>query len=545
MGKRQIQARSTQSLLDQLIKEFGPDWYQKVRVKFLKQTPSELIVEISPFDESATDESGEPTLGSYQTKVQLPPISELESKYAEPTVQVEISTDKMTASVVIIPGLKRILPTAGEIEKALLNAGVSYGIDRQRIEEALKEERLFSPVPVAFGKQPKPPKDAQIRLLFPETGYFPIRVDQAEKIDPASLYKIFTCEKDQLLAVKEPAVDGEDGFTVTAEVIKTQKPKDFSLQNHVGENVYLSDDGYKILAACAGQPFFKNSKIHVREIFVVHGDLDYSVGNIDFNGTVLVRGNAEGPFKIIAQGDVVISGILGEVQINCRGSLMVKGGIFGRSKGIVKVGKDLLAKFVSEARIFCEGKILVEDYIMNSVVVCKGDLSVTGRGIIAGGVVKAKGNIIATELGSKFGVKTLVMCGVNYEIEEKLEQCEIAAFEIARNLAKISENEQKTRQRLSQTKQPQEREELRKELIELEQEKLWLEKHLFKLKRAIDVLLKVRKFEGVTANSRIILRRVCHPNVKITIGHESVNVQETMNVREFYIDRSTGKIAYK
>ncbi|AEH51767.1 DUF342 domain-containing protein [Pseudothermotoga thermarum] len=543
MERKQIQARSVKSLLDKLTEEFGPDWYQKVKVRFIKESVFEIVAEVSPIDEIEQQLVEQITMN--HQKVKLPDLSELEAKYAQPIIRVEISKDEMTAGIIIVPGLKRSLPTVEEVEKALMDAGVKYGIYRQKIEQALKEKNFFTPIPVAFGKSPKPPVDAQIKLLFPQTGYLMAQVDESGRIDPASVYKIFTCEKDQLLAVKEPAVEGEDGITVTGKIISVPKPKDLDLSLFVGENVYLSESKNEILAACSGQPIFKDSKVHVKEVFVVDGDLGYSVGNINFNGTVVIRGNAEGPFKIVAREDVLINGILGEVEVECGGSLMVKGGIFGRSKGIIKVGKDLTAKFVNEARIFCKGKILVEEYIMNSIVVCGKDIFVAGRGIIAGGVVKAQGNITATELGSKAGVKTIVACGVNYETESKYEQCEIAAFEITKVLARIAEEEQKIRYKLVQAKEAKQREELRKNLSELEQKRFSLEKQLFKLKRVMNTLLQIRRLEGITINSKITLKGICHPGVKIIIGYESLKVQEELNVKEFYIDKSTGKIAYR
>ncbi len=548
LEKKQIKANSVEALLNQLAKDYGSDWYQKVKITFIKDSPFEVIVEVSEIGSEGFEQQTKESIHKDKPNIAipvLPDISEIERKHSEPRVMVWISEDKMIASISVIPGLRRIVPTVDEVVEALNNAGVKYGINRERIEQIIREQRFFTSIPVASGKPPKSAKDAQIQFLFPLSGYVSAKPDESERIDPASLYKIFTCEKDQLLALKVPSVEGEDGFTVTGETIKVEKAKDINLKNYLGENVYLSEDGNKIFASCAGQPFFKNSMVHVKQVFVVEGDLNYTVGNINFNGTVIIRGNAEGPFKISAKGDVVIEGILGEVQVSSEGSLMVKGGIFGRSKGIVKVRRDLFAKFVNEARIFCEGKVLIEDYIMNSILVCNSDVFVGGRGIIVGGIVKARGNITAKELGTKTGIKTLVSCGINYEIEEKYEQCELTVSQIVKEITKISENEQRIKGKLLQTRDLKQREMLRNSLFDLERQRQALLKQLFRLKQAMEIILRIRRFENISTTSRIILRGVCHPNVKITIGYETFHVKEQMTAKEFYIDKDTGKITWQ
>gem|GEM_PF-3923815 len=54
---------------------------------------------------------------------------------------------------------------------------------------------------------------------------------------------------------------------------------------------------------------------------MIDKDLGYDTGNIDFNGSVVIRKNAEGPFKVRVKGDLLILGVLGEIHEDCGGSL--------------------------------------------------------------------------------------------------------------------------------------------------------------------------------------------------------------------------------
>ncbi|AJC74765.1 hypothetical protein AJ81_05735 [Pseudothermotoga hypogea DSM 11164 = NBRC 106472] len=179
----------------------------------------------------------------------------MEEQYVETIVRVIMSEDKMTASVMIIPGFKRVMPTVEEIKQALSDAKVVYGIDEGAIEKIVKEQRIFSEIPVAFGKKPILPKDASVEFLFPASGFVLEKPQEGESVDPASLYKIFTCNKGDVLAIKRKAFEGEDRLTVTGELVKVQEPKDVNLASFIGENLRLSPDGMQILANCDGQPY--------------------------------------------------------------------------------------------------------------------------------------------------------------------------------------------------------------------------------------------------------------------------------------------------
>ena len=48
--------------------------------------------------------------------------------------------------------------------------------------------------------------------------------------------------------------------------------------------------------------------INVFPIYEVNGDVDYHTGNIDFVGTVVIRGNVLTGFRIRAAGDIRIVG---------------------------------------------------------------------------------------------------------------------------------------------------------------------------------------------------------------------------------------------
>lgn len=539
-----LRASSIEELLSMLEKEYGSDWYDKVSVR-ISEVAGQIEAVVEPLQNVGIEKVSEIIDSAKISSISLPELSELESKYAQPTVRVSISEDKMTASVFILPGFQRTLPTVEEIRQALSEAGVVYGIDEDAIKQIIKEEKIFVNVPVAFGKKPVPPVDAYVEFLFPASGFVIEKPEEDKTVDPASFYKIFTCKSGDVLAVKKGPVNGEDGITVTGEIIKVERPKDVNLAAFVGENVTLSEDGSKIVAHCDGQPYLKDSKVNVRNVLVIDKDLGYDTGNIDFNASVVIRGNAEGPFKIKAKGDVLIMGVLGEVHVNCEGSLRVQGGVFGREKGVIKVGKEFVAKFLNEAQVFCGGDLLIEDYIMNSTVVCNGNVKVLGKGVIMGGVVKAAGRIEASEVGSETGVRTELSAGIDYNYKVRHIELQKSLLETMGQINKFSAVENTLRNKLIQTKDPANRETIKTIMQKVQIAKHSLVEQLRKVRKALSILKATVDVENLRLGATIKVRRVCHPNVRIGIGLSTKLITDRIGPCEFFLNKDTGKIEWR
>ncbi|MEJ5230216.1 MAG: FapA family protein [Pseudothermotoga sp.] len=536
-----LRANSVEELLSILEKQYGPDWYNKITVR-ISEIADQVEATVEPVQSTDTSKALESIASIKVKSVSLPELSDLEAQHAEPFISVNISEDKMAASILVIPGFQRILPTVEEIKQALAEAKVVYGIDEDAIEQIIREQKIFLEVPVAFGKKPLLPTDASVEFLFPASGFVIEEPGENEMVDPASFYKIFTCKSGDVLAVKKEAVSGQDGVTVTGEVIKVERPKDLNLAAFVGENVTLSTDGTKIIASCDGQPYLKDSKVNVRNVLVIDKDLGYDTGNIDFNASVIIRGNAEGPFKIKAKGDVLIMGVLGEVHVSCTGSLRVQGGVFGRGKGVIEVGKEFTTKFLNEAQVFCDGDLLVEDYIMNSTVVCNGNVKVFGKGVVIGGVVKAAGKIELSEAGSVAAVRTELSAGIDYDYEARYIKLQQSLLEILNQLSKLSAAENSLRAQLIQTKDPVKRESIRTIMQKIQTVKHTFEKQLYKVRNALKILRVNVSSEKLRLNATIKVRRICHPNVRIGIGLSSKLNTDRVGPCEFFLNKATGNI---
>jgi len=346
----------------------------------------------------------------------------------EPFV-LDISPDKMQAYLKLNPPPERAAwPTYEEIIDFLRNAGVIFGIKEQVIHRLL-EEKSGRPTLVAEGVYPIKGEDAELKFFF-ETDRIRLIPKELEdgRVDHRELSMLQNVQKGQILVEKKPATPGINGRNVLGEEIKATPGKDKSLV--LGKNVAW--DLNRVIATCDGEPTLHNNrKISVQVVHEIKGNVCYETGNIDFVGSVHIRGDVEYGFTVKAAGDVVISGNVEGGFIYADGDITINGGIIGQDKSVIKAKGNLYARYIDHATVEVEGEINVRDAILHSDINCGRSITLgTKKGLVLGGVVRAGESLEAQILGSKMGTQTEIEVGTNPSIRMELN-------EIEKNLAEL------------------------------------------------------------------------------------------------------------
>lgn len=536
---------SIEQVYEYLERNYGKNWYLDyfVQTKKLKDGKYEATVyRTSDLPSSEYSEISQRDLQELEKLLSDIPEKEYEEKieleeYKEPLIIVNLSEDEMLASITIVPGVEKELPSKEDILKALRENKVVMGIDENAIEKALKEKKVFVPVVVAKGEKAKPSVDAKLDIKFKEHSKIKSRpeCEEFEKI-------IKCCDEKEILAEKIPPVEGKDGYTVTGKIIKTEKPKDINLYDYLGENVEISEDKNKIISKIPGEPYIDRfGRISVRRILIIEGDLkDY--GNIDFPGPVVIKGNAEGNYEIISGGDLLIKGVIGGVAIKCEGNIFIEKGIFGKAKGGIECKKNLRTLYINNSLVKSEGNIIVEDYIMDSVVIAKGTIIVNGRGTIIGGKVYAGENISCNLIGSSFGAVTHIGCGIDYEktsqlleLEEEFEGKFLKLTSVIKLILKF--------ERISKQFPENDRKKYLITLRKLNDMKDTLQKSINRLKEKMDILKRDIMLRNLKIRNRILVYKNCREAV-IQIGNKTLKVTNDTGPGFFELDHVEGKIVF-
>ncbi|MCC8189186.1 MAG: FapA family protein, partial [Planctomycetes bacterium] len=188
----------------------------------------------------------------------------------------------------------------------------------------------------------------------------------------------------------------------------------------VGSGVTASANGRDFTAETEGRVIFRDGELSVSSVLAIGQDVDYSVGNIDFIGSVEVRGSLLDGFSITAKRGVTISGEVGAAKITSAGDVVISGGIRGKNAAIVSC-RNLTARYIDDATVEASGNVVAAKEIMNSSVKALGRVSVTDGAIVGGEVCGLKG-VEAVSIGSDLGVSTWVMAGLNWTDENKKEE---------------------------------------------------------------------------------------------------------------------------
>ncbi len=548
---KEVLVDNIEELFSFLEREYGTEWYNKVAIDILSGAESseegkmKMKVRISDLDELSSDvkiENLSKILNESET-FDKKREKTTESLPKLPHFEIDISQDKMKAYLTIYPGLEREIPTLDEISQFLQEKGVIYGVKRDEIKKILEDRCILKPVLVAEGEEPIPPQDANFKLLFPSSGMILSSRKEGGKTDYASMYEIAYCHKGDKLLEKFPPKEGKNGRDVFGKEIPVPKAKDINLKKFIGKNAEISKDGMFILASIDGQPFLsEDGKVNVNEIFIVNGDLDYSVGNITFPGTIWIKGNCEENFKIKSDKDVLIDGVVGDTKIEAKGAILIKGGVFGKHKGLLIAHKHFKAKFLSEATVISYGDIEVDEYIMNSRVISNGTITVNGKGWISGGSVKASFDVIANVIGNVSKIRTHVSAGVNFDSSRKKEELKNDLKIHLKKLGEVSVFLNKILNSFKEAKDEKRKRYLLDLLNHLRKEKIKILKEVQNLRKALELLAFSYKTKVKKKDSKIIVKQKCFEGTRITIGDESINVYFDIGPTIFSYDKIAQKI---
>lgn len=328
------------------------------------------------------------------------------------TYRLNVSTDGMVAIVRFIApsqGGKRL--TYDDFLHDLKDRNIKYGIQERVLQEHFTNEDNFcTDILVARGTEPIQGTDARIEYCFNTDNHKKPAQREDGSVDYFRLTTINHCKKGDVLARIIPETPGTPGSDVYGNIIKPRECKRENLK--FGRNIQLSEDKYSITSLVDGHVSLVDDKVFVTDVYQVE-NVDVSTGNIDYDGSVEVRGYVAANFEVKAGGNVVVNGLVEGAKIIAGGNIIIAKGMNGMNKGYLKAGGDIVVKFLENTRVASGGSVDAEA-IMHSKVSAGTEVRVDGRkGIIVGGYVQAANRVTAKVIGAAMGASTILEVGVN------------------------------------------------------------------------------------------------------------------------------------
>ncbi|MCT4613011.1 MAG: FapA family protein [Clostridia bacterium] len=330
-------------------------------------------------------------------------------------VEVIIEESAMKAYIKFVRHEKGIDSITLEyINQKLREAEIIYGLRSSDIEKAFGQKEFNIKYLVAEGTKPVKGDDGEIEYLFSVEKELTPKMLEDGTVDYHNLELIENVAPGDELAKITKATDGVNGIDVKNNTIIAQKGKE--IKPAAGKNTTLTEDGLHIISNIEGQVLLVGDKITVNETHEISGNVDHSTGNIKFVGNVVIKGNVQTGFKVEAGGSVEVYGIVEGAEIIADGDIILDKGMQGVKKGILKSGGKIVAKFIENADIHCEGNLEVGS-ILHSNVISNSDILVLGKkGLISGGTFEARKMISAKTIGASLGTLTEIKVGFDHKL---------------------------------------------------------------------------------------------------------------------------------
>ncbi len=359
--------------------------------------------------------------------------------YKDSEVIIELSKDDMEAFLTVTE------PDGGNetkkeiIMEKLKEKGIVYGIDEKSFDDVLIDKKFNEKILVAKGLEAEAGADGHIQYKFEQDTENKGKMLENGRMDYKSISNIVNVVKGEVLAELIPPTEGEPGQNVLGIEISPEPGKETTIETYMGKGVELSEDSTKLVAEIDGQVIIENEKLNVYPVYVVDGDVDLNVGNIDFIGSVLVKGSVLDGFEIKAKGNLEVEKSLGSSNVEVTGDVLVKGGILGKDSGLVKASGNVEAKFIENGNIEAKKDIVVHKAVMHSNLKATRILVKEGKGLIVGGTIKAQDLVNCITLGSHLATKTNVIIGIKEKILKRMEEIDAEVAKIYDDIEKVQE----------------------------------------------------------------------------------------------------------
>lgn len=292
---------------------------------------------------------------------------------------------------------------------------------------------LVLPAVIARGRKAEDGVDGSVEWLVTEPGQT-VSDERTAQVDYRERNAIVNVREGTPILRLVPPTEGVPGEDIFGNATAAQPGRPAAMRK--GKNVDASDDGAQLLATMTGKLVVSDGAVSVDPLLAINGDVDMTVGNIEFLGPVKVSGDILDGFRVKSEREIEVGGMVEAAELESGSFVRVNGGVAGKGKGRIACKGAFEARYLSEVTVEAGGDVVVANSIVNSTVRSLGAVTVTSGGIRGSRVVAQKG-LRTPELGSELGVHTIVVVGLDYHLRDALVTAERQMGVVREALEKI------------------------------------------------------------------------------------------------------------
>ncbi len=317
-----------------------------------------------------------------------------------------VRDDRLSVKIVALPvGKAQFSVAIQSIKEYLQKQGIVYGVLDHALDLIYEQNLFHQEIEVARGVSPIHGLPGKLVRILPS------------KKQQGSNPNIISAGT-QLFELVD-AVQGINGTDVYGEVIQANAggmpvPVLGRGVKQTGNQIFAELDGY--LQA-------DGEEIAIINEYVISGNVDRYIGNVEFAGDVKVLGDVNEGYVIAAGGSVIVEGLVDSSSIISGGDITIKKGLLGGNRSTISAKGNIRIHFIEQAASVEAGKSVYTNMILNSKVYAMDQVVVEGdEGMIIGGRTVAHNLIQCKEAGFKSFVKTELIVGLTNDRLEELER---------------------------------------------------------------------------------------------------------------------------
>lgn len=337
-----------------------------------------------------------------------------------------------------------VLPAYGgcELNNDILQASFKeFDIDEsccdKKILDNILDKKTANNILFASGYNKKEGKETYFEILVEEVENIPLKENKTKVINTHNAFNFAKVNIGIPVMQRHPAIPGIHGKNVKGQIILASTIHDVPFNKNL-TGVKISPDNPNILISdIKGHPVILTDGVCIDDIMMVN-NVDMSTGNINYDGSVMVKGEVMPGMKIQATGDIIVCGVVNRAILEAQNNITVYCGVIGdhvnnekikEEKNLflarLKAGGDITIQYASQAKLIAAHNITVHEYISHCYCDAKSKIQAGkagGKGRIFGGEYHAYISIDANYIGAESEIKTQISAGITSKIYHQFNQ---------------------------------------------------------------------------------------------------------------------------
>lgn len=341
------------------------------------------------------------------------------------SLDIQISKDGMEATLDIVPAQGGTPITKNQLLAALAEKGITEGILLDEVNQAIAAGTATA-LPIARGRPPVHGQDGYFESLIPDVRARVPRLKESGQIDYRDLGDIFVVRAGDPLMLRHRATTGTPGTTVLGASIPPKPGKEVMFATKLTGVAPSPENPDLLQAAQTGQPVVVKDGAIVEPVFTLPA-VNMASGNINFDGSVVIKGDVGAGMTVKASGDIEVGGVVETAHLEAGGNIVIKGGALGAidqksgSEYTLRCGQNFQAAYAQKVRIEAGDSIFIDDMAMQCELTAGHHIKVgkAKRGNIIGGRAQAMLSITARVLGAPNRITTACHIGVHPSLQKE------------------------------------------------------------------------------------------------------------------------------